>query len=112
MESFEAKPPDLAALRWVRWELLLCVPIGVLRWRQSVVEGPSSFQFPVVASPGKVVSRHVPYVSVLDLSLLLLPVAPTCQADSSSPPATKMWRLFVVTLDVTSSRFRYRDMTS
>jgi hypothetical protein len=111
----------LTSLPWrrVRWEPLLCVPVGVLDWRQSVVVGPSSFQFPAVTSPARwlqsgawLVQSRVLHVLVLDSSLLLLSVAAACQADSFDPPATRMWRLFLVVLDATSSRFRPRGTDS
>jgi hypothetical protein len=36
--------------RYVRRELLLCVPVGVLDWQSSVMEGPSSVWFLIIAS--------------------------------------------------------------
>jgi hypothetical protein len=105
--------------RWVRWEPLVCVPVRVLDWRQSVMEGPSSFQFPIVSSlawwsqgTAWLAQCHVLRVSVLDSSLLLLPITPACQVNSSGPSATRMSRLFVIVLDATSSRFRSRGATS
>jgi hypothetical protein len=43
--------------------------------------------------------------SVFAPLLLVLPVALVCQTDSSDLPSARMWRLFVVTLDVASCRF-------
>jgi hypothetical protein len=105
--------------RWVRWEPLVCVPVRVLGWRQSVVDGPSSFRLLVVASSARwyrggawLTKGRVLHISVLDSSLLLLLVAPVCQPDSSGLPATRVLRLFMVVLDTASSQFRSRGVTS
>jgi hypothetical protein len=47
-EPFKAKPPDLAALEVCLKALLLCVPIRVLGWQRSVMEGPLSFRSLIV----------------------------------------------------------------
>jgi hypothetical protein len=44
--------------------------------------------------------------------LLLLQIAPTCHADFSGRSGARMWLLFVVTLDATSSRPRSCGATS
>jgi hypothetical protein len=115
VESFEAKPPDLAA-----WEVGLMGVVVVCshqsaRLAAKCVEGPSSFWFPVVASQARcsrsgtwLTQGCVLRISVLDSSLLLLSIALTCMVDFT----TRMWRLFLVVLDVTSSRFRSRGATS
>jgi hypothetical protein len=89
--------------RWVRRGVLLCVPIGVLSWQQSIVEGSSSFWFLIIASPARwsrgdawLTLGRVPCAPIFISLLLFLPVTPACQADSSDLLGRRMWRLFVV----------------
>jgi hypothetical protein len=96
---------------------LLCVPVGVFDWRQSVVEGPSSFWVLIVASLARwsrgdtcLAQGCVPCIScvvalplVFAMLLLLHLVASACQAYPSGLLGTRMWRLPSVALDVTSS---------
>jgi hypothetical protein len=54
----------------------------------------------------------LPLVFAILLLLLLVPVAPVCQADSSGLPGAKIWSLFVVTLDAAGSWLRSRCVAS
>jgi hypothetical protein len=102
-------------------------------------EGSRSCVFPLECSTGTEVSRRdlqafsslssrspprwswgsawlaqgrVPCVLVFTSLLLLLLITSVCQANSSGLPGVRMWMHFMAVLDVVSSRFRSRGVTS